>query len=318
MAFGRYVRRKRRSYGRYRRRRSSTFHGRKPLRSLYTKKIQDSGVTTQYDRTTQYKKKRMPMMKRQAWVLFKKKVEAVLLSRLGTKTVVFKNSFTVSIDTTAGKQTYSDYALYGIAGSPDDSYRCGYRDVKRILDNDPEFVHTGGLAKNGIAMFKSAVIDFRLIGANTNNVEIDLYKIGFWRNGTDNTSFGNEFVTVLNQTPTISGSGTGLSITDNGVTPFQCSTALSATGCKILMKKKYSMAPGGQITFQHRDAWNRTIRAETVYNDYVYNNKWTTVYFWVFRASPGEIDAQVVKVEVTRSYEYAVMNDNAAFNQLNP
>lgn len=250
---------------------------------------------------------------------FSRKVEAVLTKRVGTKSVVFNNTLGFNLTTDPALQDYGHCCLYGSAGSLDSNFWAGYRDIYRIMKNDPEIEHdVNGFPINGKICFKSAVIDLQFINRGTVPLEMDLYKIGFWRRGTDPSDWLQQFLNVLSATAPINSGGTNLALTQKGVTPFQAPAAIRATAMKVLMKKKYIVPSLGMATFQHRDARNYWVDCETVVNSDVYNEKFTTVYLWITKTFPNQTEAQGFNVTVTRTYEYVVINNNVPVDQLNP
>ena len=56
----------------------------------------DPGITAQYDRTLQYKKRKMPKYKRKRWIKFIKKVQAAT-DGSGTQQLVFNNQISGNI-----------------------------------------------------------------------------------------------------------------------------------------------------------------------------------------------------------------------------
>ena len=103
-------------------------------------------MTNQYDRTSVYRKKRMPYKKRKRWGRFVKKVKAAENTTLGTRTRVYNKRMTYTTDAYTGgpqtivpKQIFKSLCLYGCndtSGAAGDDVR---RDLENILETDRDW-----------------------------------------------------------------------------------------------------------------------------------------------------------------------------------
>jgi hypothetical protein len=279
------------------------------------------GVTTQFDRNTQYVKKSMPRYKKRKWISFVKKVNAVTTSKLGTRTVVFNDSIGVVIPNTA--QQIVSCSLYGFDGAIDSGTNCGSRDVLTIAVNEPTITKNGTPAINpinGKITFKSAVLDMTISNnpAETNGpLEVDVYEI-FHRKFVKNNTLSGSFAEANANTETISGAGTGLDITNRGVTPFDLPTALSQDGLRIAKKTKYRIPVNGTVTYQIRDSRNILFNADSLngQDGYAWPGKTRSILL-VCKNTVGFNQAgNSVAVGVTRKYSYVTESTNLTKDQL--
>lgn len=224
-----------------------------------------TGVTTQHDVVSQYKKKSMPKAKKKAWRKFTKKVTAAVDKHLGTRSIVRNYSLLGALG--AGQQQlFSDFGLYTLG----DSWVAAtgalvdlYRDIVNIGSavgiGDPNGI--AGASTNNVRKmeFRSAVLDFTFKNmSSTNGLEIDVYALVPKKLARN--SANNDLSTIMtngwNNTGTPA-AATNLTPATRGVTPWQ-STAL----CRrftILTKKKYFLPPGNTFTYQYRDPKNYTV-----------------------------------------------------------
>lgn len=273
------------------------------------------GVTFQNDVRVQYRNRRMPRFKRKRWSRFKKKIRAVNISEAGNKTVVFNDAVTLA--TTSGKQNFVGVCLYGINGSADSSVNAGYRDMVRIMNNDPDFLQQGAAPGNKAIMGKyhgkSAVLDVTFTNINDpetpliSTMELDIYEIKHFGDPMSKLTVPIEFAEAALITPTISGGSSAIDLTSRGVTPFEMTEALSNGRMKIVKKTKYFLSSGQYGTYQYRDPGNRILTAEFV-NDAGYGKKWlTTTLLFVFKPMVGAPTQVALALGVTRKYSYTTL-----------
>lgn len=258
------------------------------------------GVTANYDRSTQYRKKRMPRRKRKAWAKFFRKVKAANLKLLGTRTVVFNSQMQTNV--TAATQAVQVFALYGKNGDVDSVNSVGFRDLSRIFSNDPELN-----AENKSALFGSGIVDFTMHNTGNTQLEVDLYELYTYGMDHGGSYFTDQQDAEL-VTPTIA--GTPLTLTTRGATPFDFPVMIKK-GYKIYRKTKYFLPPGNTATAQYRNPRNHKVTGNQVLTnsaDFHYR-KLTKVYVFIFKSVAGTIEDGQLTVGVTRKFMYKILED---------
>lgn len=268
------------------------------------------GVTAQYDRKVVYKKKRMPRRKRRRWARFIKKVNAVTMKTLGTKSVLYNNQ--LSTTTPGTTQAYAFVCLYGRDGASSSGIQCGANDMRLIMNNDPQITTTSKI------MVGSAILDVTFTnvssGANEqqSGIELDIYDIVF-RKDDDSTQFIQMITKAETETPLIGTTGASVLLSTRGVTPWELPSLL-ANGVKIIKKTKYFLGSGDCGTYQIRDAKNRILRksyVEQVDDQFIYPG-YTRGLLFVHKGVPTPIPANQVtttQIGVTRKYMYKIMQN---------
>lgn len=281
--------------------------------------VQDSGITSQFDKKQQYRKKRMPKRKRRKWVRFVKKVKAVADSQIRMKSFVL-NSQAVATMTGAQPQNWCAVHLYGANGTNDglvgEPSEAGTIDLRRLINVDPELFN----AKSAQINMKSAVLDITMTNLLLNNettqtgsntLEVDVYKLVYGRNDKDVASLEACLTAGTLMTDPMSGSEGA--ITSRGITPFDLSGFISAGKIKILSKTKYLISPGQCATLLHRDPKNRYVDMQDIPitgdpTDFTYKNH-TITYMFVAKVIGAIATGTTPKLNVrcTRSYHYKTL-----------
>lgn len=270
------------------------------------------GVTSQFDKMTVYRKKKMPWKKRKRWVGFVKKVRAAIMKDIGTKTVLRNGQMTSSFATDG--QGVLAATLYGFDGAASTSVQQGQDDVKKIFQNDPDLTDP-----TAVALFASGVLDLTMTNTSSTvsnqnlGLEVDVYDIVFRRDldGIDPINWLNSCLTA---TGPINSLTPQISLVDRGATLFEIPDA-AAKGMKILSKKKYFLGSGEVATYQLRDSRNRSFRSDLVDtsdNNFVWKGATRTLIIitkGVPTASPLEV-TKVLQVGVTRKYAYKIISKN--------
>lgn len=303
---------------------STAYRAYSSLALSYKKKSSpETGVTANYDKTTQYRRKRMPRWKKKRWVSFVKKVTAVGKQSLGTNTVLFNQTLSGAVPFTG--QLLLAAALYGYTGTADQSNCVGMRDQLICINKDAR--NQGGAlgAFNvGRVTFYSGVIDMTMRNTGSQPLEVDVYKLTF---NTDNAISG-DFVSTFNSandmTSVIPGSnGTSLSTTSRGATLFDFPQAISADKMKVWSKRKYFLPAGNTATLQHRDPRNYVVNPANVnYYEgagasYCARGK-TIVFAFIAKTVTGAPADGAIQIGVTRKYTYSVEQANQPFDAYNP
>lgn len=286
------------------------------------------GVTVQHDSKRIYRKRNMSRRKKRRWKSFVKKVNFISEKELGTRTVLFNTLIDMS-DITPNYQSVMTLALY-----PLKSASTHLNDLAAIggFENaaDPTAALGGTVDRTSHIMFQSAVLDITIRNSSykfngiTNEaapeaqLELDIYEC-YCRNdfstlGANYDSLALGIQNEMNQEKKIGGAGTGVNIYLRGTTPFDCPTALSRLGLKILKKTKYFIPNQNTITYQLRDPKRRTCLFRELIDEEGCNKpKWTKFLLLIYKLVPeltkGPLTNQYteqIQVGCTRKYMYKV------------
>jgi hypothetical protein len=284
--------------------------------------VAETGVTSQYDKVTQYSKKRMPRRKRVAWKKFVNKVQAVNSKSLGTRTVVFNDTIITSAPTTA--QGFCAATLYGFCGV-EDGRNSGFRDIYRICNRDNDIMTSGSDGGNASKIvFGSGVIDFTMRNTSLNAMEVDLYEINVNTDSTKEPNFLQSEVEAAALTLPIPGGAGGIGLAQRGVTIFDIPNLISQDKLKIYKKKKFFLPPGNTATHQHRDPRNHYFNATDINindqgNQSSYaRRKMTQMFVFVTKSVVGATGDHQLDVGVTRKYTYYINQSAKALDSYNP
>lgn len=286
------------------------------------------GVTVQHDSRRIYRRKRMPAKRRRRWKSFVKKVNYVNEKDMGTRTVIF-STLTDITDQTPGYQSVICFSLYGQKSS------LGlHNDLQKIstLENtgNPTAAAGATVSKQSHIYFQSGVLDLTLrntsykydglqnVSAPEAQLEVDVYEMycrqDFSTSGADYTSLGPGIQNEQNQELAIGGIGSPVNIYGRGVTPFDCPTALSRLGIKILKKTKYFIPNQNTITYQIRDPSRKTCLIREIGDEDGANKpKWTKWIMVIAKLVPELVKGtnpntytEQLQCGVTRKYMYKV------------
>lgn len=279
------------------------------------------GITTQFDRNTQYVKNRMPRYKRKQWVRFCRKVDAVISKKLGTRTVIFNDQLGVTIPNTA--QQILTTCLYGFDGATDSATNCGSRDVLTILNNDPTITKTGTPPinpVNGKITFKSAIMDLTISNnpAEQNGpLEVDIYEIHH-KKFIQNTTLQGSFVDGESNTTPISGAGVGVSLQVRGATPFDVPMTMSQDGLTIYKKTKYFIPVNGTVTYQIRDPRNIQLSADNLNGNsgFAWPGKTRSLLIVAKNVVGFNQASNSIAIGVTRKYSYVAESTSTTLDQV--
>jgi len=229
------------------------------------------GITTQHDERRIYRKRSMPRRQRRRWKMFKNKVLAVSEKDLGTRTVVFNATYSIG-NNTAGNHTIGEFALYPIQSSAPQ-----LNDMNNITGTEAGdwTASKGGVVDSTTKfIFKSAILDLTFRNSSTYfttaggsaldsraKLETDIYEIisdyPFDDASGTYPGLGATLTAGATDTLNIGGAGTGLLLTQRGVTPWDFPAALSRFKIKILKKTKFMTPNGDTFTYQIRDPRRR-------------------------------------------------------------
>jgi len=272
--------------------------------------IGGSGVTSQFDRKVQYRKKSMPRWKKRRWLKFVKKVRAASFGPRGSSTILRNDQLTVAHST---GQAYAHFVLYGKDGIAPATSRCGYDDMKSIVNNEITMDSTQKI------MFTSGVIDITMSNnsslestdPNLNlTLEVDVYELVFTKQA-DALSIGTMITDAETNTQPINVTQNQITLATRGATLFDLPDLLGR-GIKILKKTKYILGKGDAATYQYRDPRNFYMRKDIIDNsDDNFVVPWKTRGFVVVSkgiAQTGETGVfKVLNIGVTRKYMYKTL-----------
>lgn len=326
MAISRYVRRAVRAanryapyarmavkgYRMYRQAKSAYNSGFTTSSRVATRVKSGTGVTTQYDAKTVYRRKRMPRKKKKQWRKFVKKVHAAQDSQIATRSVILNNQLQIGgVGNTT--QTYGSISLYGWRGT-NALDNVGSSDIQDIRLKD---ANTDGAAER--YKFITGVLDITANNIGGTDLEVDVYEIGYTGRGVlNNASLQAEYIQALANTPTQPGGSGGAmtapTITSRGWTPFNCSLA-SIKGFKIYKKKKYLLAQGNTFTYQVRDPKAHWVDGNDIQVPGEFAKKGLTkLLFFIIKPVTGAVgDTYEMVVGATRSYHYKIYQDNTHY-----
>lgn len=259
-------------------------------------------TTAQFDAKRQYRKTKMPYRKRRQWKKFVRKVQAVSMKLVGTRTVV-KND-TISSATIAGVgQNYLFMHLYGVNGTSPGGWECGEDDITNIKSSDPD------IKGNGRVLFGSAVMDITLRNISTEApIEVDLYEIGYGDETKQTSLFAMQAAAIANTPPV--GGLVGLDLQTRGVTLFDLPELIKYGKIKIYKKTKLFLPVGNTATYQVRDPKNISFSSNE-WNDttgYV-KPRITRTLVAIYKPVVGAGVVSNLAAGVTRKYMYKIYED---------
>lgn len=278
------------------------------------KVISGTGVTSQYDRKVQYRKKSMPRRKKRQWIKFVKKVNAVALKQFGTKTIV-RNS-QAGVNWTGDSQEYLTLSLYGKDGQADtvSTLSKGNDDLAQIYQNDSEL-----LDASSSGHFTSAVMDLTIVNnsfaadsAENTGMEVDVYEIMYTKMLDYNSP--QQYITkAQTNTGQINTGIPSITLPNRGVTPFDFPDA-SSNGFRIIKKTKYFLGRGETCTYQIRNPKNYKFRQSFIQDgdDNFAISKITRTVMVVAKGVPTATPTAVTKrinIGCTRNYKYKIAKD---------
>lgn len=269
------------------------------------------GVTDHYDKRTIYRKKRMSRKMRKRWRKKKNQFDAMLLKRLGTKTIVFNDELTTG-NWNGGTQRNLVVHLYGKNGTErgtGGAIENGNRDVYDIMINDP--MSNEEIEK---ICFESAVLDFTAANSGDTTLEVDVYEMYTGGLRKESPNWGTD-QGQAQAVPAPGGGPATMNLDSRGVTPFEFPT-MSTLGYKIIKKTKYLLGPGKSFTYQVRDPKNRWVKGTDVYesvngNDFTLRGA-TRTFLFLAKPQVGQaldLDSKL-SIGSTRVYRYKVLENN--------
>jgi len=294
------------------------------------------GVTDHFDARLIYRKKRMPRRQRRRWTGFVKKVKSAAERDLGTQTIVFNRLLSAS-NNVSGNHILTDFGLYGLASS-----QFEYNDLAAISTafNNADNTTTKGLKVGPSAklMFQSGVLDVTFRNSSTFfdgtttraaselKLEVDVYEMTCRMTSAETTGIifpnlrGMFDQDSLQEDP-IGGTGTEITRSARGVTPFDFPYALSRFGLKIWKKTKYQLSNGDTFTYQVRDPRRHVAEMDKLRNTDGFNMPgWTRIVVVIAKAAPGltigsAANTYTEKLDIGISRKYMCKVENYSENR---
>lgn len=304
--------------------------GRQSLRRRNRKFVSGgSGVTSQYDRTLQYRKKSMPRYRKKRWKSFVRKIHAISEKELGSRTVLFNNQIS-TLNETPGNQTCLTLALYPQKGSA--SWLTDINQISAMENTGNSTAALGETVSNSTKyLFQSGVLDITVRNSSTiasgtetislsGKMEIDVYEMVASRDFVDDTTNRDHISACMAvgfaDTATIGGAAdpANIAINKRGCTPWECPLGLGRFRIKILKKTKYFLPAGDTFTYQIRDPKRHVLIHKDMVNELGPNlPKLTRFVYIIGKLVPGLTlgtglgqYAEKLDVGVTRKYFYKI------------
>ncbi len=271
------------------------------------------GITSQYDRSLIYRKKRMSGKKKRRWKKFARKVHAVAEKDLGSRSWITNGVKNIAAaNPVTSVQQFGEIALYPCRGVTTVD-----EDLTTLMTEDTSIPTAGKV------IFQSAVLDLTIVNRSTVEggagvpIEMDIYLMTAKKSFQSN-NVGRDlhaaFVDGLADTAAIGGTNK-ITVDKRGSTPFEYTQALSKYGMKIWKKTKYTISAGSSITYQLRDPKRHVYdKAYIIDNDQTANIKGTKFLWFVCRLQPGYLagagTALDVDIGYTKKYMYKVDEAN--------
>lgn len=266
------------------------------------------GVTTQYNASTVYRKRRLPRRQRARYVKRFKLHQAMTMKSFGLRNVTYNDRFFEESSAGNDQIARTAVALYGGTST----VNRGFNDIGNLMLNivnstDEEITKTTDLH------FSSAVLDMTVTNTSAQPAEIDVYEIWVWRGQANTASV--DIITAMDDAAVAQTTLTGYTqpdISRRGVTPFEMPNFFKAYGARIIRKKKYLISSGNAFTYQLRDARNHKLSRNLVQE----TPSWvvpgmTKCLIIQAKTIPGYPDVTAkVNVGVTRTYRWKNMENN--------
>lgn len=289
--------------------------GKHAYSKVFTKKKKSvttgTGVTTQLDAKTIYRKKRMPRRQRKRWSNFKNKVKAAQDDR-GTTSITFSDQNNQYItDTVAGYRRNLLQAVH-LSGTNGGlySYELGSQDLLRIVTND-DYVNDN---ESGKFTMKSAIMDVTITNPTPSGenqyhgaLEVDLYEISYGKKRPNMDSITAIWNQGIGNTTAAIAAYPKATIAYRGVSPFEMCESMSVGGMKILKKTKYFISEGHSVSYQMRDPRNTVYNVSDIKNPQVgYIGKRTRTILLVAKPVDVIADNTIFNLltKTSRHYKY--------------
>lgn len=307
-------------------------------RRQYTRRARGtvrSGVTTQRDSRTQYRRRRAPRRVRYRARRSYRRFLSSMMKLVGTRTRVFNDYNTNT--SFAGQQLFTSYVLYGSHSTNANADEQGYNDINRLMQTDYLIYDVTGDAQGRSSggdtkiAFDTGIFDITITNVSAGGdplitfaIELDLYEF------TCNGKFDKDLSTgiagpslhqyLVNRVGDQATSGPGAVVidpTDRGVTPFEMGVQLRQSGTKIVRKTKYFIPYGDCITYQIRDSKNHMVSSQKLQTDMPICTSFAKGIIAVAKIIPGNYNPNNYSASIafglTRKYKYKIFQN--AYNR---
>jgi hypothetical protein len=290
------------------------------IQNVGRKQSAPAPITGESDYRGVYKRKPMPRYKRVRWTRFKKKVSAVISSKLATSchVVVSSGVSTSSIN----KQNYFWNAMYGCNGDVETN------DIRRIFERVEGIGATTAKLNRKIVM-TGALFELQLVNTGAGTVYVDCY---YWKCKNDtpqNASTNSGGYAVNNVADLVTAGltqmdfntpigGSTLDLNDYGVTPFQ--SAVFSRFVQVWKKTRVKLAVGGTCQLELRDGKNYWTNWQYDSNKVFKRNQSQGIFiinYGVPSAMNGVADSSTVRWSINKNYSFKVLEDSTSAGSTN-
>lgn len=282
------------------------------------------GVTEQYDRRRIYRKRRAPRRFRRRWKGFIRKVQAVNLKSLGSRTIVFNNLIGVDLIMSVSNSSYQNWGYCTLYGNRNGTAGSTHNDDINTILADTSIGTTGKI------QFGSGVLDITCRNSSVNDeqtlnpsivMEVDVYELSFGNLFDIETNLNTKLAAAQTDTAVIPGQTNSLVITRRGATPWDFPSFLSETKAKIWKKTKYLLSPNQTFTYQMRDPRNHWVDRQYTTGTQSENLPGLTKYvMFICKPTTGYTyddtytDLMQLSIGVTRKYLYKINEEDQDFD----
>lgn len=270
----------------------SLTQSRAPSRAAKT--TQSSVLTTQYDQSLRYRKKRMPKRKRRRWTSFVKRVRAVELAAQPLQFYGFQRSQRLTGGVNV--QTVASAMLGGTTVANND-------ELYQIFQQAYATLNVADAADNIIYM-KSISLDIQLSNVLSTAAIVDVYVLQARKVFNTAQSADAQWSAAMLELSSPTGGGT--------VNPGNVSTTLfdAPNFCsywKILSKKEILLGAGQVTTMQIRNARNKRIDGKTLATAPQALPGYTKCMFFMVRGVPENVTTpRTAATDIVWSYQINV------------
>lgn len=267
------------------------------------------GVTSQYDRRLQYRRRPAPRRLKRKLRKFYKRWKSQLLKTLGSNIAIKNEETTIGLTGTGTNQAVGAFHLYGTSGIDIGAIERGGGDLNDIFSGDSR-VNTG----ESKLLFSTGILDITMYANEFNGenptvkAEVDIYEV-LYTDETKESSLTACINTSRTQTETIPGFVSELNLSTRGVSLFDFPALTQQVGMKILKKTKVFLSPGNFTTYQIRNTKNVYVSKEDITDSDGFVKPWTTRGLVVIMkpVTGAALEDININFGITRRYNYKVL-----------
>lgn len=258
------------------------------------KTTQSSTLTTQYDQSLRYRKKRMPRRRRRRWVSFVKRVRAVELAAQPLQLYGFQRS--TRTNGLINQQTVASVMIGGTTVTNND-------ELYQIFQQAYNTLSIADAADNIIYM-KSISLDVQLTNVLSTAAIVDVYVCQSRKAYNLVQTPDQQYIAGLTEISSPSGGGT-ITTTNNSLTLFDAPNFCSYW--KILSKKEILLAGNSVTTMQLRNARNKRIDGKILSTNPQSIPGYTKCFFFMIRGAPeNTATPRTAATDIVWSYQINV------------